>query len=104
MPAVHFVERLNNVRPVSDSGEWDSGYWAIAEETAQRLVGGDLYLHSGPAEPSHFGGKILSYRVHRDRAAPEINGRMVFRVKPTRGHKGVPPGQDGWDDERKLVW
>jgi hypothetical protein len=105
VPSVHFVERLNNVRPVPHTaGECDSGYWALGEDIAQSLVGGDLYLHSAPGEPSHFGGKILSFRVHRDRAAPEINGRIVFRIKPTRGHKGVATGEDGWGNEEKLVW
>jgi hypothetical protein len=105
MPAVHFVERLNNVRPIPNSGgEWESGYWVIADETAQRLVAGDLYLHSGQTEASHFGGKILSFRVHRDSAKPEIDGRIVFRIKPTPGHKGVITGREGWGNEKKLVW
>jgi hypothetical protein len=95
MPAVHFVERRNNVRPLPDApGEWESGYWVIAEETAQRLVGGNLYLHSGQNEPSHFGGKILGFRVHRDPGSPEIDGRLVFRIKATREHKDVETGRE----------
>jgi len=55
--SVHFVERKNNIRRVPGTqGEWESGYWVIAEDTAQRLIGADLYLHSGQSEPSHFGG------------------------------------------------
>ena len=105
MPAVHFVERLNNVRPLQGSGgEWESGYWVIADDTAQRLVDGDLYLHSGQSEASHFGGKILSFRVHRDAANLEIDGRIVFRIKPTPRHKGVQTSREGWGNEKKLVW
>ncbi|MGH2397972.1 MAG: hypothetical protein ACRDFW_13565 [bacterium] len=105
MPSVHFVERLNNVRPLPDSpGEWESGYWVIAEDTAQRLVGGDLYLHSAQAEESHFGGTILSYRLHDDPAHPEIHGRVVFRIQPTPQHKGVQAGRAGWGNEKKIVW
>lgn len=105
MPAVHFVERLNNVRPLAGTdGEWESGYWVIAVDTAQRLVGGDLYLHSGQNDASHFGGSILSFRVHRDPSAPEIDGRIVFRIKPTPEHKRVKTGREGWGNEKKLVW
>jgi hypothetical protein len=105
MPAVHFVERLNNVRPLPDSGgEWESGYWVIAEETAQRLVGGDLYLHSGQTEPSHFGGMILSFRVHQEPSKPAIDGRIVFRIRPTPEHKGMKTSREGWGNEKKLVW
>jgi hypothetical protein len=83
MPAVHFVERKNNVHRVLDApGEWESGYWVIAEETAHRLIGADLFLHSRQNEPSHFGGKIVSFRIHRD--GSDIDGRIVFRIKPTQ--------------------
>jgi hypothetical protein len=105
MPSVHFVERLNNVRPLAGTdGEWESGFWVIADDTAQRLVGGDLYLHSGQSQASHFGGKILSFRVHRDPNAPELDGRIVFRIKPTPGHKGVKTGREGWGNEKQFVW
>lgn len=105
MPSLHLVERLNNVRPLADApGEWESGYWVIAEETAQRLVGGNLYLHSGQHAPSHFGGRILAFRVHNDPATPEINGRLVFRIRPTLQHKGVLAGREGWGNEKKIVW
>ena len=105
MPAVHFVERLNNVHRLQGSGgEWESGYWVVTADTAQRLVGGDLYLHSGQSEASHFGGKILSFHVHCDTANPGIDGRIVFRIKPSLAHKGVQTAREGWGNEKKLVW
>ena len=105
MAAVHFVERLNNVRRIPDAdGEWESGYWVVAEDTAQRLVGGDLYLHSNQSEPSHFGGAILSFRVHKDQVVTERDGRIVFRIRPTQAHKSFPAGRDGWGNEKKIVW
>ena len=76
----------------------------MAEETAQRLVGGDLFVHSSQSESSHFGGKILSYRVHHDHNKPDIDGRLVFRIKPSPEHKGVTAGRDGWGMEKKIVW
>lgn len=103
MPSVHFVEHKNNIHRIPDTpGEWESGYWVIAEETAQRLIGGDLYLHSGQNEPSHFGGKIVAFRIHRD--GSEIDGRIVFRIRPTIEYKGVVTGREGWGNEKKLVW
>lgn len=103
MPSVHFVERKNNVHPIPESlGEWESGYWLIAEETAQRLIGADLYLHSGQSDPSHFGGKIVAFRIHRDDS--EIDGRIVFRIKVSPEYKGVKTEHKGWGNEKKIVW
>lgn len=105
MPAIHFVERKNNVRRMPGAnGEWESGYWVIAEETAQRLIGADLYLHAGQNEPSHFGGEIVAFRIHRDDGNAEIDGRTVFRIKASLDYKGVVVGREGWGNEKKLVW
>lgn len=105
MAAIHFIERKVNVRRVPDSqGEWESGYWVVALDTAARLIGGDLYLHSRQDEQSHFGGEILSFRVHRDPNDPEIDGRLVFRIKASQKYKNVSAGQDGWGNEKKIVW
>lgn len=103
MPTIHFVERLNNLKKLPDqSGDWESGYWVVAEQTAAKLVGGDIYLHPGQQEPSRFGGTIVSYRVHK--SEDDLNGRVVFRFTPTMGHKGVKAGADGWGNEKKIVW
>jgi hypothetical protein len=103
MASIHLVERLNNVRRVSaDPPVWESGYWVISEETAERLIGGDLYLHSGQRVASHFGGKILSFRVHQD--GTDTDGRVVFRIAPSLVHKGVLTAREGWGNEKKIVW
>jgi hypothetical protein len=105
MAEIHFVERKNNVARVPNTAdEWESGFWVVAESTAQQLIGGDLYLHSGQTKPSHFGGKILSYRVHREGSGSEIDGRLVFRIKSSAVHKGVLTGREGWGNEKKIVW
>ena len=101
MPSIHFVERMNNVTKVQGTtDEWESGHWVVGEETARSLIGGDLYLHSGQNEPSHFGGKILSYRVHN---GGDVDGRFVFRIRATLAHKGVRTGREGWGNEKRLV-
>ena len=66
MIAIHFVERTDNVRKTDRTrNEWESGCWPVPEETAQKLVGGMIYLHRSKQQPSHFGGEILSYRVEQ---------------------------------------
>jgi hypothetical protein len=103
MASLHLIERLNNVRKLVDAPPfWESGYWAIPVETAERLIGGDLYLHSGQLEPSHFGGKIVGYRVHND--GTDIDGRIVFRIAPNPTYKGVKTERAGWGNEKKFVW
>ena len=70
MPAIHLIERTDNVRKVDkDKNEWESGFWPVSEEVAKTLIGGALYLHRGKQQPSHFGGEILSYRV--EQSGPE---------------------------------
>ncbi|HVZ45618.1 MAG TPA: hypothetical protein VHA82_17540 [Ramlibacter sp.] len=101
MPSIHLIERLNNVRRLAD-GTWESGFWVVAEEKARELIGGDLHLHSGQKEPSHFGGRILGYRVHRDANDAQIDGRIVFRIEPTGAHKGVSATGLRWGNEKAF--
>lgn len=104
MASIHFVERKNNVTKVAGTAdEWESGYWVVGEETAQGLVGGDLYLHEKQDSPSHFGGTILSYRVLRDARQPDIQGRLIFRIRATVAHRGVSTEREGWGNEKKIV-
>lgn len=102
MAAIHLVERLGDLRKVDATNqEWESGFWVVGEDTAQRLVGGDIYLHEGQNEPSHFGGRIVSYRVHR---GDDVDGRIVFRFRAAMEYRGVRTGRAGWGNEKKIVW
>ena len=101
MPAIHFVEQKGNVWKVKDSSdEWESGYWVVGLETAQKLIGGDLYLHSKQSEPSHFGGTVLGYRVQPE---GKVAGRLIFRIRASARHRGVLAGREGWGNEKKIV-
>lgn len=105
MAVIHLIERKGNVWRLADSpGDWESGYWVVGQDTADRLVGANLYLHSNQGAPSHFGGVILSFRVHHDPNNSEIDGRLVFRIKASPTHKGVLAGREGWGNEKKIVW
>ena len=101
MPVIHLVERRNKVKLINrDQHEWESGYWKMSEKTAQCLVGGDLYLHDGQLQASHFGGTILGYRVHE---GGELDGRMVFRFRASMEHKGVKTDRKGWARGKKML-
>ena len=103
MGTIHLIERLGNMERIDkEKNEWESGEWAVSEETAQKLVGGNLYLHHGQDKASHFGGKILSFRVLPDSLANA--GRIVFQFLPSMEYKNVKAGQDGWGNEKKIVW
>lgn len=55
MPSIHFIERLRNItRLTGTKDEYESGYWVVSAETAEKLVGADIYLHEGQAKPSYF--------------------------------------------------
>jgi hypothetical protein len=104
MSAIHFVERIGNtwkVKGASHPHEYESGYWVVADETARRLVGGDLYLHDGQNDPSRFGGVIVGYRIE---PAGELAGRVIFRFQATAAHRGLKTPRQGWGNEKKIVW
>ncbi|MEY4979787.1 MAG: hypothetical protein RLZZ352_2057 [Pseudomonadota bacterium] len=104
MPSIHFVERIGNTWKVPNptmQHEYESGYWVVGEETAQKLVGGDLYLHDRQNEPSRFGGKILGYRVHKGGTE---DGRVIFRFQATSNHRDLKTPREGWGNEKKIVW
>jgi hypothetical protein len=102
MPAIHLIERLGNVHRIDkDKNEWESGYWVVSEDAAQKLIGGDIYLHEGQNDPSHFGGRLLGYRVHR---GGELDGRVIFLFNASVKHKGIRTGKGGWGNEKKIVW
>ena len=103
MPKIHLIERITNVKLLSkERNEWASYAWAITEDQASKLVGGDIYLHKAQDKPSQFGGKILSYFVLGDDVGVDA-GRVVFVFQASQEHKGFKAGK-GWAMEKKFVW
>jgi hypothetical protein len=98
---LHLVEKNKRfTREDKFSQIWESGFWKMSQDTANSLVGGDLYLHSAKIKPSYFGGKILGFRVVED---GEWKGRIVFEFEFSPEYKGVSAGKDGWGMEKKIV-
>ncbi len=103
MSKVHLIERVTNVKLISkEKNEWASYSWAISEESAKKLIGGEIYLHKAQDAPSHFGGKILSYTVLNDDHGDDA-GRIVFVFQAGVEFKGVKAGK-GWAMEKKFDW
>jgi hypothetical protein len=104
MSKIHLIERITNVKLLSkEKNEWASYSWVLTEETAQKLVGGEIYLHKGQDKPSHFGGKILSYELLPESAGKEA-GRIVFNFCAGLEFKNIKAGKEGWGMEKKIVW
>lgn len=102
MASLHVIETLQNLWRIPDTlDEWESGYWAIKEPAAQKLMGGMLYLHQGQLKPSHFGGILLGFRIG---SAGEYQGRIIFRFRFLPESKGIKTPREGWGNEKKFVW
>jgi hypothetical protein len=99
---IHFIERIGNIKRIDkDSATWESGWWAVAPETADKLIGGCIFFHKAQVKPSFFGGTLTSYRVE---ANGEWSGRLLFTFIFSPEFRGVRTGRDGWGMEKKLVW
>lgn len=105
MPLLHVIETgkfPENLRCVDkEKNEWESGFWAIVPDTAQRLVGGTIHLHAAQDRPSHFGGAILGFRIV---ASGPHAGRALFRFRAAPDARDVRAGRDNWAQEKKFVW
>jgi hypothetical protein len=73
---IHLIEHMNNFAKLSDN-VWESGWWTLDENKAQKLVGGEIFFHKKKQEPSFYGGTILGYRVEQD---GEYEGKIIFNV------------------------
>ena len=101
MSSIHFVERLENYTLVDEAtNEWESGFWIVSREIAQKLLDGDIYLHSGQNKPSFCGGKITGYRL----AQCNKRERLVFRFNRMSNYEGLITTSDGWGNEQKRIW
>ena len=100
MPRIHLIEKNDRIRPVNTFHE--SGYWILPQETAQALVGGDIYFHKKRNEPSFYGGKITGWRIHEDN--DQFKNRIIFIFEFSQAHKNVLAEKGGWSYDRKIVW
>lgn len=104
MPVLHLIEigRFpENLKLLDkETHEYESGFWYIAADKAQRLVGGDILLHDAQDQPPRFGGRILGVRM----VAVEGKERAVFRFKFMPEVRSLKAENSGWSQEMKIVW
>ena len=97
---IHLIENIGRFKRISQEQElWESGYWTVAIETAEELVGGHIYLHTTRAKPSKFGGVIQRYSVEPE---GEFEGKVVFTFLADMDHKNVFTSKDGWAMGKKI--
>lgn len=99
---IHLIERMGHIACVDIAlARWESGWWAVSQDTARRLVGGRIYFHLGQTKPSRFGGRITGFRVETEGNWP---GRIVFEFIAGMEFKDVRTGREGWGMEKKIVY
>lgn len=60
MQDIHLIEKsagYNRVAGTED--QWTTGTWKMANDTAQSIIGGNVYLHTAQLAPCYLGGKVL---------------------------------------------
>ena len=98
---IHFIERMGHMKCIDrDLATWESSWWAVAPETAEKLVGGRIFFHKEQDKPPFFGGQITSYRVETE---GEWLGRIIFTFVFSIVFRGIPADREGWSNEKKIV-
>ena len=97
---IHLIERVSSFKKI-EGNVLESWCWDVTPKTAQALVGGGIYFHKKQKEPSYYGGKILSYRIHD--GDDDCRGRIIFTFKYSREYKNISAGDGGWSYQKKIV-
>ena len=96
---IHLIENVNNFAKLKDNS-WESGWWNLDENKAQKLVGGEIYFHKKQRESSFYGGTITGYRVEQD---GPYEGRIVFVFEHTQSCRNVKTDKHGWSRKMKII-
>lgn len=88
---IHIVEKQDRFIRIKE-GEYESGFWPIADKIPDKLVGGLILFHQERNSPSYFGGRILSYRMQE---GGENDARIIFRFRYEDKCRGIPT-EGGW--------
>ena len=97
---IHLIENLGNIKALDiKNAEFETKWWDLAEATANKLVGGEIYFHKFQAKPSFYGGKITSYRIETE---GQWKGRVIFNFTYNEKFRNVSTGKDKWAMEMKI--
>ena len=96
---IHLIEKLNNFKKLRDD-IWESGWWKLKEDKAQKLVGGKIYFHKERQEPSFYGGTVRGYRVEQD---GQYQGRIIFEFQYSQACREIRTDRSGWSMKMKII-
>lgn len=88
---IHIVEAQDRFIRIQE-GEYESGFWPVADKIADKLVGGLILFHKERSKPSYFGGRILSHRIQD---GGENDDRIIFRFRYEDECRGIRT-EGGW--------
>lgn len=74
MKTLHLIEYRDRFRKI-DKDLWESGHWDLEPE---ELAVDAVAFHKTKADPSHFGGLLLSHH-----SSTEEPGRVILVLRPT---------------------
>lgn len=95
---VHFICRQGDGHRMVDreQGTWESGDWNVSDGSADRLIGGRLYLHERQDERAWHGGTIESWRP-----VEGVPGRKIFTYRVDGPFRITH--REGWAQEVAYV-
>ena len=90
MARIHFIcrDRLN--LKMIEPPLYQSGYWSLSKDDAEKLKGGRIYLHQTKMEASYFGGIITNCEMKMYPRKGKL--RAVFEFISDNAGRNVP-----WD-------
>ena len=103
MPSLHLIKndpKLPGIFPVKGCPHiYESGYWVMADQTANALVGGSIHFHESQSKAFFFGGMITEAKKTVE---GEYAGRFVFTFTFDPACRGVRTSRNGWAMEMKI--
>lgn len=93
---IHLIEKKAAYGPVEGAaGEWITGTWTMGDNTARRLIGGNVHLHTAQNAGCYLGGEIIeTNRVSETRFEIRFRHNEELVNKTTTGN---------WSVESQLV-
>ena len=96
---VHLIEKSDNFRKLEDE-TWESSGWNLDEDTANKLIGGEVYFHRKKEEASFYGGTIMGYRIEQE---GDHQGLIVLQLQPCNTCRNVRTDKYGWSTGVKVI-
>jgi len=106
MASIHLIKNdrgLPSITPIGQqagTGIYYIGFWVIAEATANKLIGGNIFFHEHQTEPSFFGG-VIKCVVKVDQGM--YPNRIVFIFKVDQACTNITTPRNGWSQEMKIM-